>query len=66
VIVRVCVEASDAVTAFDLDDDPHERRPAAWQPSDPVVQAARAVSAPTRDAPATVDRDALRALGYVE
>ena len=66
VIVRDCAEAPSAISAFDLDDDPRELQPSTWEPSEPVVRAARAVSSPPRDAPATVDREALRALGYVE
>jgi hypothetical protein len=54
------------MSAFDLEDDPSEMLPVTLDPTDPVVRAARSVSSPTRDAPATVDRARLRALGYVE
>jgi arylsulfatase A-like enzyme len=65
-IVRDCADTEDAVQVFDLQADPAERWPLRWAPTDTVVSAARNVSPPVQGDVAPVDRERLRALGYLQ
>jgi hypothetical protein len=66
VILRGCAHDPAGISAYDLRADPAERLPVAWSADDPLVRAARAVTAPGRGAAAALPRDKLRALGYAE